>query len=106
MDAITNNIGIRSVVFTSTDTGVLLKGTMEKGHLSYDTELVITQSQLNSVLNSLSRQNELFSIDDCLSSEIIGRNETLYFADFDYLPNSSINIQAILGAQEILLIRA
>jgi len=106
MSTITNNVAVKSVVFTSTDSDVLLKGTIEKGHLSYDTELVITQTQLNVILNSLNRQNEIFAIDDCLSSELIGREETLYYADFGHLPNSLINIQAIMGAQEILQIRA
>ncbi|MFT5859289.1 MAG: hypothetical protein ACI865_001389 [Flavobacteriaceae bacterium] len=106
MDTIKNNVAVKSVVFTSNDADVLLKGTIEKGHLSYDTEMVITQTQLNLVLNSLKRQNDVFSIDDCLSSERIDRDETLYYADFDHLANSLINIEALIGTQEILQIRA
>lgn len=106
MNTITHNVAVSSVVFTSNDTDVLLRGTIKKGPLSYETELVITQTQLNLVLNSLSKQNDLFMIDDCLKSEIIGRDETLFYADFGHLSNSLIDVKSIFGAKEIMQIRA
>lgn len=106
MSKIENTIAINSIIFTSNDSEVLLKGEVQRGHLGYETELVITQSQLNQVLNTLSKQNDFFAIDECLHSEIIGRDEKLFYADFGHLSNCLIDVHTILGTQEIMQIRA
>jgi hypothetical protein len=99
-------VDVSSIVFTSNDTEVLLKGRVRRGQLSYDTDLVITQTQLNMVMNSLRKQNESMAIDDCLRSEIIGQNETLFYADFGHLTNAKIDIRSIMKVKEIVQIRA
>jgi hypothetical protein len=101
-----NNIAISSLVFTSNDTEVLVKGNVSKGKLNYETELLISQTQLNMVMNQLSKQNESFQIDDYLKSEQVDQFEQLFYADFSELSNRLIDIRPIVKANQITQIRA
>ena len=101
-----NKIAISSLVFTSNDPEVLIKGNVSRGKLSYETELLITQTQLNMVLNQLSKQNESFSVDTYLKSEQVDQYEQLYYADFSTVVNSTIDIRPIVKAHQIMQIRA
>ncbi|MFT5777772.1 MAG: hypothetical protein ACI837_000720 [Crocinitomicaceae bacterium] len=100
------NLDVNSIVFTSKDTEVLLKGSVIRGQLSYETDLLITQTQLNMILNTLGKQNDSFAIDDCLKSEHIGPDGMLFYADFGYLSNTSIEIESLMDMNEIVQIRA
>ena len=106
MNKAQNNIAISSLVFTSNDPEVLVKGNVSRGKLSYETELLITQTQLNMVLNQLSKQNESFSVDNYLKSERVDQFEQLYYADFSSVENATIDIQPIVKAHQIMQIRA
>lgn len=101
-----NNIAISSLVFTSNDTEVLVKGNVSKGKLTYETELLISQTQLNMVMNQLSKQNESFRIDEFLKSEQLDQYEHLYYADFSGLVHRTIDIRPIVKANQITQIRA
>jgi hypothetical protein len=106
MNKTQNKIAISSLVFTSNDPEVLVKGNVSRGKLSYETELLITQTQLNMVLNQLSRQNESFTVDTYLKSERVDQYEQLYYADFSALENATIDIRPIVKAHQIMQIRA
>ena len=101
-----NKIAISSLVFTSNDPEVLIKGNVSRGKLSYETELLISQTQLNMVLNQLSKQNETFAVDNYLKSEQVDQYERLYYADFKTVENATIDIRPIVKAHEIMQIRA
>ena len=51
-------IAITSILFESNDTEVLIKGNISQGVMNYDTDLVVTHSQLNIIFNSLQKQNQ------------------------------------------------
>lgn len=106
MNKAQNKIAISSMVFTSNDTEVLVKGNVTRGKLSYETELLITQTQLNMVLNQLSRQNESFQVDSYLKSEQVDQYEKLYYADFSSVKNATIDIRPIMKAHQFMQIRA
>ncbi len=106
MNTTYNNIAISSLVFTSNDTEVLVKGNVTKGKLNYETELLISQTQLNMVMNQLSKQNESFRIDEFLQSEQLDQYEQLFYADFSELVNRTIDIRPIVKANQITQIRA
>jgi hypothetical protein len=99
-------IAISSMVFTSNDPEVLIKGNVSRGKLSYETELLITQTQLNMVLNQLSKQNESFSVDTYLKSERVDMYEQLFYADFSSVLNPTIDIRPMMKANQITQIRA
>jgi hypothetical protein len=106
MNKAQNNIAISSLVFTSNDPEVLVKGTVSRGKLSFETELLITQTQLNMVLNQLGKQNEFFQVDTYLKSEQVDQYERLYYADFSSLENTKIDIRPIIKQHQITQIRA
>jgi hypothetical protein len=99
-------IEIASLVFTTNDPEVLVKGTVSRGKLSYETELLITQTQLNMVINQLSRQNESFSVDHYLKTEQVDQYEQLFYADFSTLVDTTIDIASIIKSRQITQIRA
>ena len=106
MNQAQNKIAISSLVFTSNDPEVLVKGNVSRGKLSYETELLITQTQLNMVLNQLSKKNESFTVDTYLKSEQVDQYEQLYYADFSTVANPIIDIRPIVKAHQIMQIRA
>ena len=97
---------LSSVVFLSTDREVLVKGSMLKGHMSYETDLLVSHTQLNRMLNDLRRTNTDFSEETFLKSETIENNDTLYYADFSTLSNAFVNISSISDTKNIRQIRA
>lgn len=106
MNTAQNNITISSLIFTSTDTEVLVKGNVSRDQLTYETELLISQSQLNMVLNQLRKQNDSFSIDQYLQAEQVDQYEQLFYADFSGVINTTIDIQPIMKTHQITQIRA
>ncbi len=106
MNKAQNNIAISSLVFTSNDVEVLVKGNVFRGQLSYETELLITQTQLNMVLNQLIKQNDSFTVDSYLKSEQVDQYEQLYYADFTTVENTTIDIRPIIDEHQIMQIRA
>lgn len=97
---------IKSILFESNDTEVLIKGNMSKGVMNYDTDLVITHSQLNIIFNNLQRQNQDISVNDYLISEKMYDGEFLYSADFSNLRSNKIELSTIEGNQPLKQIRA
>jgi gluconate kinase len=106
MNKAQNNIAISSVVFISNDPEVLVKGSVSRGKLSFETELLITQTQLNMVLNQLRKQNESFRVDNYLQSEQVDQYEQLYYADFASVQNTTIDMRPIIKENQITQIRA
>ncbi|MDB0037889.1 hypothetical protein N9F08_00850 [bacterium] len=106
MNKAQNSIAISSLVFTSNDSEVLVKGNVSRGQLSYETELLITQTQLNMVLNQLNKQNDSFSVANYLKSEQVDQYEQLYYADFSSVENVIIDIRPIIKEHQIMQIRA
>ena len=60
-------IEVKSILFESNDPEVLLKGIVTKGHMQYETDIIISQSQLNIVMNLLQKQNQSVEIDQYLT---------------------------------------
>jgi len=88
---------VKSILFESNDTEVLIKGNMSMGVMNYDTDLVITHSQLNAIFNNLQKQNQDISVNDYLKSERMYDGEYLYSADFSSLASNKI----LLGDIEV-----
>ena len=93
MGTINKNISILSFVFSSKENDVLVKGTEHQGLLSFDSEFIISQSQLNSLINQLQKNNADFQIENYLNSERVDYDEELFFADFDKLTNNNVQLR-------------
>ena len=99
-------IAITSILFESNDTEVLIKGNVSQGVMNYDTDLIVTNSQLNIIFNSLQKQNQDISVNDYLVSEKMYDGEYLYSANFSELANNQISMFDIEGNQPLRQIRA
>ena len=99
-------ITITSILFESNDTQVLIKGNVSQGVMKYDTDLIVTHSQLNIIFNSLQKQNQDISVYDYLISEKMYDGELLYSADFSELTHNQISLIDIEGTQPLRQIRA
>lgn len=106
MQATNSNFNVHSILFESNDPEVLLKGTMTKGVMQYESELILTHTQLNMVVNLLQRQNADTTIHDLISSEPMYDGGLLFSGNFAELPNASISLDAISTNEPMKQIRA
>lgn len=97
---------VRSIIFESNDNEVLLKGTQIQGLLSYDVDMIISQSQLNLILGQLQDNNELDDIMGLFETNRLYDNVDLYTANFDSLFKSKVEIDPVLSVNNIRKIRA
>ena len=99
-------IDITSLMFESNDPNVLIKGTVSKGHMAFETEMIISHTQLNHLVNQLIKQNSELEINDLLIAEKMYNNEMLYTASFSKITNNKVTIGSILHNQPVREIRA
>lgn len=101
-----NTFKVQSVLFESNDPEVLMKGITVKGVMQYESELVLSQTQLNMVLNMLQRQNAETTVYERIISEPMYDGAFLYSGDFTALPNASIDLTTISTNVPMKQIRA
>ena len=106
MNTSSRTIEVNSILFESNDTEVLVKGRMSKGHMTFETDMLISHSQLNSLINQLQRQNADLEISQLLRSEKMYNDETLYSAELSTVFNRSVNLQDLSVISPIKQIRA
>lgn len=99
MGTIDKKLRISSFVFSSKETEVLIKGIEKQGSLSFETEMIISQSQLNNIINQLQQNDPDFCIENYLNSQKIDIDEELYYADLHNISNNDItlNMSTIKG---------
>lgn len=64
MNTSSTTLRIESIFFNNMDTKVHIKGEIIKNHLSYNSEMFISFSELNSLLNVLQQQNPTVDINE------------------------------------------
>lgn len=101
-----NFIDVEGLLFESNDHEVLLQGTIHEGFLKYQTEIIISQTQLNIVLNQLQKQNESIQIDQFICREEMYNNEVLYNAKFADHLDKCIDLSSLTSFERIKQIRA
>ena len=97
---------IATILFESNDTSVLVKGTINQGHLNYSSDITVSTSQLNQLLNQLKRQNEQFELDELMTSEPMYNDETLFTISMNQSYNSYVNLNELTNQDSIRQIRA
>lgn len=106
MEATHSNFNVQSILFESNDPEVLMRGTMVKGVMQYESEIILTHTQLNMVMNLLQQQNAETTIHDFISSETMYDGGLLYSGTFAGLPNASIALDRISTNVPMKQIRA
>ncbi|PWL27345.1 MAG: hypothetical protein DCO96_11410 [Fluviicola sp. XM-24bin1] len=106
MEAANTIFNIESILFESNDPEVLMRGTMVKGVMQYESELILSHTQLNKVINLLQRQNAETTIHDLISSEPMYNGALLYSGTFAGLSNPNISLDSISADVPMRQIRA
>lgn len=106
MEATNTIFNVQGILFESNDTEVLMKGLTVKGVMKYESELIISHTQLNMVLNLLQRQNAESDVQNYILSEPMYNGESLYSGNFTDLSNVSIELDTISTSAPLKQIRA
>lgn len=106
MEAYSTSVKIDSILFDNTETKVLIKGQTIKDHLSYNTELFISFSELNLLLNELQQRNQNVYVTDLFEEELIGNDYYQTHLTTEKLENSIIDLNLFSLASTKKLIRA
>lgn len=106
METIQAIFNVQSVLFESNDPEVILRGTMVKGVMNYESELILSHTQLNRVINLLQGLNSEHTIHDLIISEPMYDGDLLYTGSFANLPNISLPLESISVNAPMKQIRA
>tara|TARA_R110002072_G_scaffold266303_1_gene425172 strand:- start:18053 stop:18373 length:321 start_codon:yes stop_codon:yes gene_type:complete len=106
MRTIGKTIEIKSIQFESNDSDVLIKGSVKQGDLAYPTDVLVSQKQLNKIVNQLTKQNAQFDFNTYLLVEEMYNNERMFTAEFDSDVNAKLLLHELLNIQSYVQIRA
>lgn len=106
MKAIETQLKVNSILFESNDPEILVKGNVQKGVMNYESEFLITHTQLNHLMNQLQKQNPEFIVSSLLISEKMFDGETLYSANFSGLNFCDVNLSYLPESANMKQIRA
>ncbi|MDX2362027.1 MAG: hypothetical protein QNK23_14555 [Crocinitomicaceae bacterium] len=106
MDTNIQSFAVETIIFESNDTEVLLKGVAHQGHMAYSTDMIISHTQLNQVINTLHRQNSSLNIHELLTTEKMYNDEILYTAKLSESIDAQINLSEFIFDQPVVQIRA
>lgn len=97
---------ISEVLFETNDNEVLVKGEILKGHLKFATDIIITHTQLNQLLNQLKKRNQFFDFSNLFKTEKMYDGETLYSALLTSETNNKIDMSLLAVTAPLRQIRA
>ena len=106
MNVSIKTIEINRIQFESNDPDVLIKGNVKQGNLEYPTDILVSQTQLNKIVNQLKKQNENFELNEIITIDQTGMNDFLYTAKFNSEVNSRLFLHDLLQQQPYVQIRA
>lgn len=99
-------IEIKEVLFETNDEEVLIKGEIQKGHMKFATDIIITHTQLNQLINELKKINQFFDFSNIFKSEKMYNGETLYSALFSEKTINKIDLNLLAFNTPLRQIRA
>jgi len=106
MNTFIRTIEVNSILFESNDSEVLVKGTITKGHMTFDTDVIISHSQLNCLINQLQKQNNSLEVSELLTSERMYNDEILYSAELSAISNRRVDLENLTVMRPVKQIRA
>lgn len=106
MNTHATTVRIKSIIFDNTDTKVLIKGETIKNHLSYASEMFISFTELNVLLNYLQQQNPAVLISEILHEECFGEDYFQTVLDAGMLEKQVVDMSFLSFGGVKKLIRA
>ncbi len=99
-------VRIDSILFDNTDTKVLINGETFKEHLSYQSQLFISFTELNQLLNRLQQLNPEVRVSELFQEERLDDTFTQHYLDGHVLNNTLIELSHCLSNPDKKQIRA
>lgn len=106
MNTHSTTVRIGSIIFDNQDTKVLIKGETFKNHLSYASEMFISFSELNLLLNHLQTKNPAVQISEMFEEEEMGGDYSQTTLDAKKLDNHMVDLSFLSFGMPKKLIRA
>lgn len=106
MGTISSTLRIETIIFDNVDTKVLIKGEIFKNHLSYSSEMFISFSELNLLLNCIQTLNPSVNVSDLFVEEMYGGNYSQTSFNIKMLENNEIDFAHFSAYSQKKLIRA
>ena len=97
---------IERIIFESNDTSILMIGKLYEDYMNYASEMIVSSSHLNQLLNQLKRKNKDLDIDDLIIAETMFNGETLFTINLINLHNNYVNLNELTNQDYIKQIRA
>lgn len=99
-------IEIKEVLFETNDDEVLVKGEIQKDHMRFTTDILISHTQLNQLINELKKLNHFFDFSNLFKTEKMYNGETLYSALFSDRTINTIDLNLLAFNAPLRQIRA
>ena len=106
MNTLSKKFDISRITFETGDNEVVLTGTMFQGLMNYASELIISFSQLNSVLNQLAKSNSGFNIQNHMTKQHMYEDQYMYEVNLNDNLNKRVNLASMSSDDSMRLIRA
>lgn len=96
MSTYNSKIKISSIVYDTTDANVLINAVLFKNHLSFETHLIVSFSELNRILNQLQKLNPMISVSELFQEERLDQHFSQFFLDGEQLNNNALMIDHLV----------
>ena len=106
MNTQSKKFDISRITFETGDNEVVLTGTMFQGLMNYASELIISFSQLNSILNQLAKINNGFNIQNHMTKQHMFEDQYMYEVNLNNEINTQVNLASMSSNDSMRLIRA
>lgn len=97
---------IERIMFESNDTSVLMIGKVHEYYMNYNSEIIISSSHLNQLLNQLKRKNKDLDLYNLMITEPMFNGETLFTINMIKAYNNYVNLNELTNQDNIKQIRA
>lgn len=107
MKATFDKMNIHQITFETGESDVWVKTTIQQGNLSYDTELVISFTDLNLLINKMQKEVEnQIDISSLFETDKMYNGNLMYSLDLEKKINTSIQLEFMEFNNSIRQIRA
>jgi hypothetical protein len=97
---------INTIMYDNVDMNVLIQATSLNNHLSFETQLYVSFSELNLILSELQKRNPDKNVTEMFIEERLDQQFTQHFLNANALNNSNILFDTSMFASNKKLIRA
>jgi len=106
MKRINGTIAIKNIMILSGSNEISLVGTVNKNHMSYETQLELDSTQLNLVINLLQRNNPETEISEMFSKQTTGDGNSIFYFDAFEISNTNVDMDFFINKPLLRQIRA